>query len=185
MIKGDESPDEINLLIDSTLRVADQGSLNHIQIQDLMGVIRFAITRGADAEWIKGVHDRVADLLQVHENSRRAAARAVDPYGRRNAIRITMPPLLVAFDDGMTCQTIDWSVYGILVAGVPETLLADTAVQVHVTADGIDYGGYVSGHVLRRRPSDNAVIDFGRPQVVMQRIKIYLLRAGLLESGRR
>ncbi|MEI6559013.1 MAG: PilZ domain-containing protein [Rhodospirillaceae bacterium] len=121
-------------------------------------------------------------ILELQEASRIAIAVKADSYGRRRSVRIASPPLTIVFEDGQECRTIDWSTYGILVAGFRGNIINGEQITVTVRSADVEGGGTVSGRVVWcSSDSDKIGIEFPRPSLSIQVIKIRMMRLGLIE----
>ena len=120
-------------------------------------------------------------LLQARETSRTATALKTDTYGRRRAARIASPPLTVVFDDGQSSSTIDWSTYGILVTGFCGDLLVGAQIAATIKSNDVEGGGAVVGRVVLCSPETGQLaIEFLRPSLSLQVMKVRMMRAGLV-----
>ncbi|MEI7610405.1 MAG: hypothetical protein WCJ64_23750 [Rhodospirillaceae bacterium] len=171
----------VESLVDRAVEAAAGGTLNRKHLDELTSAFRAASAAGASAVWLGKLQERMERILAVHESSRTATALKADSFGRRRAVRITSPPLTVAFADGQVCSTIDWSTYGILVSGFRGAPLVGEQITATVTSAVVEGGGAVTGRVvLYSAASGQLAIEFLRPSLSVQVMKVRMMRSGLL-----
>ena len=171
----------VETLIGEAIDAAAAGTLTRRQMNDLTNAFRAASVAGASHSWVRAQQDRMERILDIQQAARTATALAVDPHGRRRAARVVSPPLTVLFASGQACLTIDWSAYGVLVAEFRGDLLEGEPITVAVKSTEVEGGGRVTGKVVwYSAPSGQLAIEFLRPSLSIQVIKVRMMRSGLL-----
>ena len=150
-------------------------------LKTLSEAVRQATAIGANSNWLRTIQQRLAPILDQGRYLREADNLRLDPVGRRRAVRISEPPLIVNFENGHQCLTKDWSPYGILIYGWLEAPAAGTHVVLTITSSDVEGGGPVVGRVVWHSPGTNeTAIEFDRPSLTVQTLKVRLLRNGQL-----
>ena len=120
--------ERVETLTTTVIEAATARSLDIKLLKALSETVRQALAIGANSNWLRTIQQRLAPILDQGRHLREADNLRLDPVGRRRAVRISEPPLIVTFEDGRQCQTKDWSPYGILIYGWLEAPAAGTHV---------------------------------------------------------
>ena len=172
---------QVEALIGEAVDAAAAGTLSRKQLGDLTEAFRAASTAGANESWLRAQQQRMERILDIQQASRTASALTVDSHGRRRAVRIMSPSLTVLFACGQECRTLDWSAYGILVADYNGDHLDGVPVTVTVKSAEVEGGGLVTGKVVwYSAASRQLAIEFLRPSLSIQIIKVRMMRSSLL-----
>lgn len=173
--------ERVETLIATVIEAATERTLDINLLKTLSEAVRQASAIGANSNWLRTIQQRLAPILDQGRHLREADNQRLDPVGRRRAVRISEPPLIVTFEDGRQCQTKDWSPYGILIYGWCEAPEARTPVHLTITSSDVEGGGPVAGRVVWHSPGTNeTAIEFDRPSLTVQTLKVRLLRSGQL-----
>ena len=172
---------QVETLIGEAVDAAAAGTLTRKQMNNLATAFRAASVAGASQSWARAQQERLERILDIQQAARTATALTVDPQGRRRAVRIVSPPLTVLFANGQEYGTIDWSAYGVLIADFHGELHEGEPVTVTVKSAEVEGGGPVTGKVVWHSPASGLLaIEFLRPSLSIQIIKVRMMRSGLL-----
>ena len=173
--------ERVETLIATVIEASTTRTLDIKLLKTLSEAVHQASSNGANSSWLRTIQQRLAPILDQGRYLREADNLRLDPVGRRRAVRISEPSLTVTFEDGHQCQTKDWSPYGILIDGWLDAPAAGTHIVLTITSPDVEGGGPVVGRVVWHSPGTNeTAIEFDRPSLTVQTLKVRLLRNGLL-----
>ncbi len=173
--------ERVETLIATVIEASTTRTLDIKLLKTLSEAVHQASSNGANSNWLRTIQLRLAPILEQNRHLREADSQRLDPEGRRRAVRIAEPPLTVTFEDGHQCQTKDWSPYGVLIYGWLDAPAAGTHIVLTITSSYVEGGGPVVGRVVWHSPGTNeTAIEFDRPSLTVQTLKVRLLRNGLL-----
>jgi len=171
----------IERLAAEAIEAAAGGTLQRNLLHAVVDGVRDAASSGASVQWIAKIQYSVEQMVKTLEKHRLDSNCANDAYRRRRTVRIESPKLKVYFGNGLECTTIDWSAYGVLISGVTGYHDIGSEVSIRVESDVVDGGGDVIGQVVWcSAEREEIALEFIRPSVVVQTMKVRMMKAGLI-----